>query len=139
MLAAEHVLVATGRSPNVETLVLPAAGIETDERGAIAVDEHLRTTNPRVFAAGDVTLAPQYVYVAAYQGGLAAENAFAGANKPVDLTALPGVIFTDPQVATVGLTEAQAREAGHEARTSVLPVTAVPRGQVNHEDVGVLS
>jgi mercuric reductase len=137
VLEAEQILVAAGRTPNVEDLDLPAAGVETDQRGAIVVDEQLRTTNPRVFAAGDVTLAPQYVYVAAYQGGLAAENALTDANKAADLTALPGVIFTDPQIATVGLTEAQADAAGHLVKTSVLPITSVPRAQVNYEAVGV--
>jgi mercuric reductase len=137
ILTAEHVLVATGRTPNTESLNLAAAGVQTDARGAVVVDEELRTTNPRIFAAGDVTGAPQYVYVAAYQGNLAAMNALASAGKRVDLRALPGVIFTDPQVATVGLTEAQARAAGHEVKTSVLPVTAVPRALVNYEETGV--
>ena len=137
VLRSEQVLVATGRVPNVEALHLPTAAIETDEHGAVAVDAKLRTSNPRVFAAGDVTLAPQYVYVAAYQGGLAAENALTNANKAVDLTALPGVIFTDPQIATVGLTEVQARGLGIEVKTSVLPISAVPRAQVNYEEVGV--
>lgn len=136
-LATEHILVAAGRSPNIEGLNLPVAGIETDGRGAITVDAQLRTTNTRVFAAGDVTLCPQYVYVAAYQGGLAIDNALNDANRPCDLTALPGVIFTDPQVATVGLTEQQAREAGHEVKSAVLPIDAVPRAQVNYEDIGV--
>ncbi len=137
MLEAEHILVAAGRSPNVETLDLSAAGVETDGRGAIVVDAHLRTTNPRIYAAGDVTLCPQYVYVAAYQGGLAIDNALNGANRPCDLTALPGVIFTDPQVATVGLTAQQAQALGHEVKTAVLPIDAVPRAQVNYQDVGV--
>ncbi len=136
-LETAHILVAAGRSPNVETLHLAAAGVETNERGAITVDAELRTTNPRIFAAGDVTLCPQYVYVAAYQGGLAIDNALNDANRPCDLTALPGVIFTDPQVATVGLTEQQAREAGHEVKTAVLPIDAVPRAQVNYQDVGI--
>lgn len=136
-LETEHILIAAGRSPNIEGLNLPTAGIETDERGAITVDAQLRTTNARIFAAGDVTLCPQYVYVAAYQGGLAADNALNDANRPCDLTALPGVIFTDPQVATVGLTERQAREAGHDVKTAVLPIDALPRAQVNYEDIGV--
>ncbi len=136
-LETAHILAAAGRSPNVEMLHLDAAGVETNERGAIAVDAQLRTTNPRIFAAGDVTLCPQYVYVAAYQGGLAIENALNDANRPCDLTALPGVIFTDPQVATVGLTERQARAAGHEVKTAVLPIEAAPRAQVNYEDIGV--
>ncbi len=137
VLESEHILVAAGRSPNIEGLNLSVAGIEADGRGAIVVDSQLRTTNPQVFAAGDVTLCPQYVYVAAYQGGLAADNALNDANQPCDLTALPGVIFTNPQVATVGLTERQAREAGHDVKTAVLPIDAVPRAQVNYEDVGV--
>ncbi|MER3484675.1 MAG: mercury(II) reductase [Chloroflexota bacterium] len=137
VLTAEQVLVASGRTPNTESLNLPAAGIQTDARGAVVVDEYLQTTNPRVFAAGDVTGAPQFVYVAAYQGNLAAKNALLGAGRQVDLSALPGVVFTDPQVAIVGMTEAQARAAGHEVKTSVLPVTAVPRALVNYEEIGV--
>ena len=136
-LEAEQILVAAGRSPNVEALDLPAAGIGTDDRGAIVVNDQLQTINPAVFAAGDVTLCPQYVYVAAYQGGLAAENALTGAAKPCDLTALPGVIFTDPQVATVGLSEAQARHDGFTVKTAVLPIDVVPRAQVNYEEIGV--
>lgn len=137
ILEAEHILVAAGRSPNAETLNLPAAGVETDQRGAIVVDAQLQTTNPRIFAAGDVTLCPQYVYVAAYQGGLAIDNALNGANRPCDLSALPGVIFTVPQVATVGLTAQQAQALGHDVKTAVLPIDAVPRAQVNYQDVGV--
>ncbi|MDP9364217.1 MAG: mercury(II) reductase [Chloroflexota bacterium] len=137
VLEAEQILVAAGRSPNTEALNLPATGIETDGRGAIVTDPQLRTTNPAVFAAGDVTLCPQYVYVAAYQGGVAADNALNGANRPCDLTALPGVIFTDPQVATVGVTEAQARANGVDVKTAVLPISSVPRAQVNYEDLGV--
>jgi mercuric reductase len=137
VLKAEQILVAAGRAPNVEPLNLPAAEIETDERGAIVVNDQLQTTSRTVFAAGDVTLFPQYVYVAAYQGGLAAANALTGADRRCDLTALPGVIFTDPQVATVGLTAEQARTAGHQVKTSVLPLTAVPRAQVNYEEVGI--
>lgn len=136
-LETEQVLVAAGRSPNVEALHLPAAGIETDARGGIVVNAQLRTTNPAVFAAGDVTLCPQYVYVAAYQGGLAVENALTGVEKPCDLTALPGVIFTDPQVATVGLTEEQARHEGIAVKATVLPLDVVPRAQVNYDAVGV--
>lgn len=137
VLEAEQILAAAGRAPNVETLNLAAAGVKTDPRGAVVVDAQLRTTNPRIFAAGDVTLGPQYVYVAAYQGGLVADNALKGTSRPSDLTALPGVIFTNPQIATVGLTEAQARAAGHEVKTAMLPIDAVPRAQVNYEDIGV--
>jgi mercuric reductase len=138
VLKGEEILVAAGRSPNVESLGLERAGIELDERGAVRVDEQLRTTNERVWAAGDVTLGPQFVYVAAYEGALVVDNALSGAGKELDFSALPGVIFSDPQVATVGMTEAQARAAGRDVETSVLPLSAVPRALVNHDTVGVI-
>ncbi len=133
----DRILVATGRRPNTAGLGLERARIETDRRGAIVVDETLRTTNPRVWAAGDVTPAPQFVYVAAHEGTLAAENILTGAARRLDLTALPRVTFTDPQIAAAGLTEAQAREAGHEVATASLPLRYVPRALVNRETDGL--
>ncbi|QYJ15043.1 Mercuric reductase [Rubrobacter xylanophilus DSM 9941] len=138
LLEGEAILVAAGRRPNVEGLGLERAGVELDERGAVRVDGQLRTTNPRVWAAGDVTLGPQYVYVAAHEGALAAENALGGAGRKLDLSTLPGVIFSDPQVASVGLTERRAREKGLEVQSSVLPLEAVPRALVNHDTLGVV-
>jgi mercuric reductase len=138
VLEGDEILVAAGRRPNVEGLGLDGSGVELDERGAIRVDEGLGTTNPRVWAVGDVTLGPQYVYVAAHEGAMAADNALSGAGKTLDFGALPGVMFTDPQVATVGLTEAQARAEGREVETSVLPLKAVPRALVNRDTLGVV-
>ena len=137
VVEAEELLVATGRQPNTEELALARAGITPGSRGEIPVDEHLATANPRVFAAGDVTFGPQFVYVAAYQGGLAAQNAL-GADRRVDLATVPSVIFTDPSVATVGLTEAQARAAGHQVKVSILPLDAVPRALVNRDTRGLV-
>ena len=136
-LRGEEVLVATGRSPNVEALDLPVAGVQLDDTGAVAVDEAQRTTNPRVWAAGDVTRTPQFVYVAAYEGGLAAGNALTDVRTYRDLSALPSVIFTQPQIASVGMTEAEARAKGLEVRTSILPLDAVPRARVNGDDLGL--
>ncbi len=136
-LVVEQVLVATGRRPNTADLDLAQAGIATDARGAVVVDASLRTTNPRVWAAGDVTPSPQYVYVAAYQGKLAAENAITRGDTANDLSALPGVTFTSPQVASVGLTEARAREQGCDVKISVLPLHAVPRALVNRDTRGL--
>ncbi len=138
VLEGEEVLVAAGRQPNVEELGLNRAGVGLDERGAVRVDERLQTTNPRVWAAGDVTLGPQFVYVAAYEGALVVDNALSGAERSLDFSALPGVIFSDPQVATVGLTEQQAREQGREVQISVLPLEAVPRALANHDTMGVI-
>jgi mercuric reductase len=137
VIEADEILVATGRAPNTSRLSLEAAGVATGARGAVAVNDRLRTTNPRVWAAGDVTGAPQFVYVSAYHGALAAGNALLGEDSPADLTGLPRVIFTTPPAAGAGLTEAQARAAGYQVQTSVLPATAVPRALVNRDSSGV--
>jgi mercuric reductase len=137
VIDADEVLVATGRAPNTHGLGLEAAGVATDARGAVVAGAQLRTTNPRVWAAGDVTGAPQFVYVSAYQGALAAGNALLGGDAEADLTGLPRVIFTTPPAAGAGLTEAQAHAAGYQVATSVLPATAVPRALVNHDTSGV--
>jgi mercuric reductase len=135
-IEGDALLVATGRTPNTETLNLAGAGVQTGAQGEIVVDEYMQTSNPRVFAAGDVTLGPQFVYVAAHEGAVAAENALGG-TRAVNLRAVPGVIFTRPSIATVGLTEEAARRAGREPRTSVLPLESVPRALVNRDTRGL--
>lgn len=137
IIEADQLLVATGRTPNTATLNLEVAGVEIGSRGEIVIDEYSKTTNSRIYAAGDVTLVPQFVYVAAYQGGIAAGNAIGGLNKKLNLEVVPGVTFTAPAIATVGLTEEQAKEKGYEVKTSVLPLNAVPRAIVNRETTGV--
>ncbi len=137
-LLCDEVLVATGRRPNTEGLGLVEAGVELDGRGALVVDDELRTANPRIFGAGDVTGAPQFVYVSAYEGALAVDNALLGAGRTLDFTGLPRVTFTAPQVAGAGLTEAQATAAGYDVETSVLPLSAVPRALVNHDTAGLV-
>jgi mercuric reductase len=136
IVEAEQILVATGRRPNVEALDLETAGVKLNDRGAPQVDEFLRTTNPRVWAAGDVTLAPQFVYVAAHEGSLVADNALNDAMRPLDLTAVPSVTFTEPQIATVGLTRIEAEAKGYAVKSAVLPVTVIPRAQVNYDTEG---
>lgn len=133
----DEILVATGRRPNSAALGLDRAGIAVDERGAVMVDQQLRTTNPRVWAAGDVTPAPQFVYVAAHEGTVAADNIIAKAGRPVDLDVVPRVTFTSPQVAAVGLTEEQARAQVDDVRVTTLPASAVPRALVNRETAGL--
>jgi mercuric reductase len=135
-LVVDEILLATGRRPNTAGLGLEQAGIELTERGAIKVDEHLRTTNSLVWAAGDVTGHPQFVYVAAYEGNLAVRNALEGADLKVDFTSLPRVIFTGPTVAAAGLTDEQASAQGIECECRVLPLSAVPRALVNRDTRG---
>ena len=100
-------LVAVGRAPRTSDLGLGAAGVETDDRGFVVVDDLLRTTNPRIWAAGDLTGHPQFTHTAGVHASLAASNAVLGVRRKVDLTAVPRVTFTDPEVAAVGLDTAR--------------------------------
>ena len=137
-LAAEHLVVSTGRAPNTEGLGLEAMGIRTDKRGAIIVGNDMATSRPGVYAAGDVTNRDQYVYMAAYGAKLAARNAVLGGAERYDNAAMPWVVFTDPQVAGVGMTEAEASAAGHEVKTSVLSLDNVPRALAARDRRGVI-
>jgi mercuric reductase len=137
-LEADVVLAATGRRPNTADLGLADVDVALTESGGIRVDEHLRTTNPDVYAAGDVTGRHQFVYMAAYGAKLAALNALNGDTHPYDAAAMPMVTFTDPQVASVGLTEAAARAAGYEVKTSLLPLDAVPRALAARDTRGLI-
>jgi mercuric reductase len=138
VVEVDEILVAAGRQPNSTDLGLAAAGVSTDARGAIVVDAQLRTTNPGVWAAGDVTSGPQYVYVAAHAGALAAENALRETGRELDLTGLPAVIFTSPQIAAAGMTESEAVREGYDVKTSLLPLSAVPRAIVNRDTRGLI-
>lgn len=142
VLHAENILIATGRMAQTDGLNLDAAGVATDGHGFITVDDRQRTSNPRVFAAGDVTGGPQYVYVAAAAGKTAAHNALqdspADASARVDYTGLPAVIFTRPQLATAGLTEAEAIADGYQCECRVLSFTDLPRALANHDTNGAV-
>ncbi len=124
---AEQLLVATGRRANTRGFGLETVGVTLGKKGEIIVNEYLQTANPDVYAAGDVIGDPMFVYVAGYSGALAAENALTGSVRRYDLSALPKVTFTDPAVASVGLTEDQARAQGIEPLASTLPLEHVPR------------
>lgn len=137
-LRGSDLLIATGRRPVTARLNLDAVGVAVGERGAVVVDDQLRTSNPRIWAAGDVTGAPQFVYVAAAQGSLAADNALAGAGRTLDYTGLPRVTFTNPAIASVGLTDAQAITAGLRCDCRTLPLEYVPRALVNRDSRGLV-
>lgn len=136
-VVVDEILVATGRRPNTEGLRLDRAGVTLDPSGAIPVDELQRTSTMSIFAAGDVTTQPRYVYVAAAAGAAAAQNAFGDVTESLDFAALPRVIFTTPAFAMAGLTEAQALAAGHKVETRVLPLDAVPRALANGDTRGL--
>ncbi|MBA3845897.1 MAG: mercury(II) reductase, partial [Planctomycetes bacterium] len=134
-VTVDRVLAATGRRASTVGLGLDVAHVKTDADGQIIVDEQLRTSNPRVFAAGDVIGAPAFVYTAAYEGRLSAMNAL-GASTSRDYTALPWVIFTDPQLAVVGLTEAEAQRRGIAVDVARVDLDQVPRALVARDTRG---
>jgi mercuric reductase len=138
VLDAENVLVATGRTPNTESLNLSVAGIETLDNSGVKVDDHMRTSRSGVYAAGDVTGTDQFVYMAAYGAKLAAMNAMNSDSLIYDNAAMPAVVFTDPQVASVGLTEAGAKAAGYTVRTSILTLDNVPRALAARDTRGLI-
>jgi mercuric reductase len=110
---AGRILLASGRVPNVEGLNLEAVGVETTKAG-LAVDDHMRTSVPGIWAAGDINAVAQFTPVAQYQARIAVEDMFGADGPAADYTYLPTSIFTDPELGAVGLTEDQAREEGHD-------------------------
>ena len=138
MVKAEKLMLATGRAPNTVSLALDVAGIDTDSRGGIIVDPQMRSSREDVYAAGDVTGKDQFVYMAAYGAKLAAKNAMNGNTLSYDNSVMPAVVFSDPQVASVGLTEAQARSAGHDVMTSILGLEHVPRALAARDTRGLI-
>ena len=137
-IEAEKLLLATGRVPNTGSLALDVAGIDTNTRGGIVVDPQMRSTRDGVYATGDVTGTDQFVYMAAYGAKLAAKNAMNGNTLSYDNRVMPAVVFSDPQVASVGLTEAQATSAGHDVTTSVLGLEHVPRALAARDTRGLI-
>ncbi|HEX3590469.1 MAG TPA: mercury(II) reductase [Pseudonocardiaceae bacterium] len=134
----DRLLLATGRRPMTAELNLNAVGVKTGLRGEVVVDDQLRTANPRIWAAGDVTGNPQYVYVAGAHGTQVADNAFDNAARTVDYHHLPAVTFTSPALATVGLTDAAAARAGYDCDCRVLPLSSVARAVVNRDTRGAI-
>jgi len=135
---ADQVLITTGRAPNIEGLGLTEHGIAVSPKGGIVVDDRMRTTGAGIYAAGDVTGRDQFVYMAAYGAKLAAKNALNDDSLRYDNSAMPAIVFTDPQVASVGLTEAAARAAGHAVRVSTIGLDRVPRALAARDTRGLI-
>ncbi len=136
-LRADKLLVATGRAPNTRTLALEAAGVAVDAQGGVVIDAAMRSSTPHIYAAGDCTDQPQFVYVAAAAGTRAAIN-MTGGEAALDLATMPAVVFSDPQVATVGLSEAEAHRAGIETDSRLLTLDNVPRALANFDTRGFI-
>ncbi len=120
---ANYVLVTVGRRPNTDEMGLEAVGIKFAERGLLKVDKQCRTSVPNIYAIGDIISGPQLAHKASYEGKVAAE-AIAGEKSIVDYLAIPAVCFTDPELATVGYNEKQAKAEGIEVKVAKFPFAA---------------
>ena len=138
-LYADAVLLAAGIRGNSAGLGLAELGIEVDERGFVKVDDTLATSSPGVFAAGDIIGAPLYVYTAAYEGKIATQNALLTTATPRDYGALPWVVFTDPQLAGVGMDLTQATAAGVDAEVATVSLRSVPRAIAARDTRGMVT
>lgn len=136
-VSCDQLLVATGRTSNADTLALENTGVTTTRTGNIIIDDHMRTNVDNIYAAGDCTSQPQFVYVAAAAGTRAARN-MTGDDVAIDLSAMPAVVFTDPQVATVGLSEQQAKDQGLDVDSRTLDLENVPRALANMDTRGFI-
>ncbi len=130
-------LIGVSRRPNTLDLNLDTTGVETDRRGYIVVDDRLRTSVDRVFAIGDVVGKILLAHVATHQG-LVAAGVIAGRDERIDYKAVPAATFTHPEVASVGLTEARAREAGHDVVVGKFPFAALGRAQTYGNTDGLM-
>ncbi len=128
-LEANHMLVAVGRKPNTRGIGLEKAGVELDERGYVKVDESMKTSNPSIYAAGDSTGPPLLAHKAFAQAIVAAE-AIAGLKSFYDPKAIPSIVFADPEIVSVGLTEAEAKKAGYNVGVTKLPLGGLARAVI---------
>lgn len=132
------IVIATGTRPNTHKLGLDKIGLKLGPKGHILVNEKMETNLPHIYAAGDVTNTPAYVYTAAFEGKIAVENAFGSASKKADYSALPWVVFTDPQVAGAGLDEAQAQAQNIPFEVVKLELKDVPRAIAANDTRGFI-
>ena len=127
-LTADKVLLCVGRAPNTDGLGLEAAGVATDERGRVQIDEHFQTNVAGIYAIGDVVVGPMLAHKATEEG-MACVEMIAGGYGHVNYDTIPGIMYTEPEVATVGKSEEQLQEAGIEYNKGVFPFSANGRAR----------
>jgi pyruvate/2-oxoglutarate dehydrogenase complex dihydrolipoamide dehydrogenase (E3) component len=137
-LSGSHLLVAAGRPPNTDLLNLEAAGIETDERGFVEVNERLETNVPGVYALGDAKGGPAFTHISYDDYRVIEANLLNGANATIADRLVPYTVFIDPQLGRVGLSEAEAREQGRDVRVASIPMSYVPRALEMDESRGMM-
>jgi pyruvate/2-oxoglutarate dehydrogenase complex dihydrolipoamide dehydrogenase (E3) component len=135
-LEVDEILVAAGRAPNVEGLGLEAAGVEFEPRRGVRVDDRLRTTSRRIYAAGDVCMAWKFTHAADAAAKIAVQNALFGGRRRLSSLVMPWCTYTDPELAHVGLSEAEAAARGVEVDRYVTPLAKVNRAVTDGEPEG---
>src|SRR5699024_5044134 len=131
---ADYVLVTVGRRPNTDEIGLEQAGIEVDDKGLIKIDEQCRTNKDHVYAIGDIVKGMPLAHKASYEGKVAAE-AISGKKSAIDYIGMPAVVFSDPELASVGYTEKEAKDAGYKVKVGKFPFAANGRAlSVNDTD-----
>jgi dihydrolipoamide dehydrogenase len=134
----DYLCIAGGRGPDTEALNLGEAGVETEKGGQIKIDEYQRTTNEKVYAIGDLVRGPALAHKAQEEGVVAVEHASGVETHPINVELVAGATFCHPQVASVGLTEAQAKEAGHEVKIGRFKLGAVGASSVYDDREGIV-
>ncbi len=137
-LEGSHLLVAAGRVPNTDRLNVAAAGLETDDRGFLKVNERLETNVPGIYAMGDVTGEPAFTHISYDDFRILKANLLEGGNATTTGRATNYVVFTDPQLGRIGLTEKQARSQGHKVRVAKMPMSHVARAIEVDEPRGLM-
>src|SRR5690606_24133952 len=137
-LDASCLLIAAGRRPNTDMLDLERAGVETDNRGFIRVDDYLRTNVDHIWAVGDVNGQQPFTRGGQEEGRFAYANAFEDAGMTLPRERMPRAIFTDPEVGSVGVTEAEAGEAGMHAQAMTIPAHQFPRARLSGRTAGLV-
>lgn len=138
VLTGTHFLVATGRDPNTDDLGLEAAGVETDARGFIKVNDRLETNVPGIWAIGDVKGGPAFTHISYDDHQIIFDNLIHRANRSIDGRVVPYALFTDPELGRVGMTEAQARAAGYRLKVGSIPMSRVARAIERDETAGLM-
>ena len=138
VLEGSHLLVATGRKPNTQELHLQAAGVETDDKGFVRVNEQLQTNVPHIYAAGDVTGGPEFTHISYDDYRILRDNLLGGGQRKTSDRMVPYVVYTDPQLGRVGLTEKDARQEGKRIKVGQMPMTSVARAKETGEARGLM-
>ncbi len=138
LIECDEILVATGRTPNTQGIGLEKVGVKVNEKGFIETDEFTRTSNPNIYAVGDCTGKMMLVTVAAYEGKIAAKNALLGNKKKVDYSSIPYAVFTDPEVAGIGLSYENLIKKGKNPKVAKIDFSYIPRAIVSEKTKGFI-